>query len=115
MMRNDGLVDESRMALTIGQLRQACHWLLDEAERRHGSTFDLSNAGVDYYWNVDLASAFQLTERPEQAMDCGQVSDDVTEVADMLRRGEPPVLWHDLEHVVGLLRLLAFLDLPKGD
>jgi hypothetical protein len=54
-----------------------------------------------------------LPERPESHLDCGQASDDAAEVAALLRRDRPVVVWHDLEHVVGLLRLPGYLDLPN--
>jgi hypothetical protein len=46
-------------------------------------------------------------------LDCGQTSDDAAEVAALLRGESPVVLWHDLEHIAGLLQLLARLDLPS--
>jgi hypothetical protein len=107
-------VHKVRAGLTISELREACRVLLDEAERRHGAEFNLLDAGHDYYWHLDLTAAFDLTESPEQHVDCGQVSDDAAEVAALLRGGESISLWHDLEHVVGLLRLLALLDLPNN-
>lgn len=107
-------MDETRVSLTIGELRQACARLLERAERHHGADFNLMDAGPDYYWNVDLAAAFNLVERPEQHLDCGQVSDDAAEVDAFLRRDDGLVVsWHDLEHVAALLRLLAFMDLPR--
>jgi hypothetical protein len=84
--------------------------LLDEAERRHGADFDLTDTDHDYYWHLDVGAAFNMTDCPDSRVDCGQISDDTTEVASLLQRGGPVALWHDLEHVVGLLRLLAFLD-----
>jgi len=44
-----------------------------------------------------------------------QVSDGLTEPAELLRRGPEVVVspWHDLQHVAGLLRVLAYLDLAS--
>ncbi|HEX5540643.1 MAG TPA: hypothetical protein VFX60_03635 [Micromonospora sp.] len=99
--------------LTIADLRRACALLLDEAERQHGAEFDLADAGHDYYWNVGLAAAFAMDRPPSPSvLDCGQTSDDAAEVAALLHGESPMVLWHDLEHAAGLLRLLARLDLP---
>ncbi|SIM86592.1 hypothetical protein SAMN04489832_2606 [Micromonospora cremea] len=88
--------------------------LLDAAESRFGPQIQLSQLGVDHYWNVDLRAAFGMVQRPELEIDCGQSSDDLAELASFLQRDAEGVvsLWHDIPHVSGLLRLLAYLDLP---
>lgn len=88
--------------------------LLDAAESQFGPQIDLSQLPVDYYWNVDLRAAFTMVPEPERAIDCGQTSDDLAELSGLLQRDPQDVvsLWHDLSHVNGLLRLLAYLDLP---
>lgn len=107
-------MQSTRAVLTIADLRRACALLLDEAERRHGAEFNLADAGHDYYWNVSLTAAFAIDQSPEPSdLDCGQTSDDAAEVAALVRGESPVVLWHDLEHAAGLLRLLARLDLPS--
>jgi hypothetical protein len=100
--------------LRMADLRRACLVLLDVAEERFGGQVGLSELGVDYYWNLDLRAAFDMAGQPEQHVDCGQVSDDLAELTGLLRRGPDEVvsLWHDLQHLLGLLRLLAYLDLP---
>ncbi|MEU5564438.1 hypothetical protein ABZ750_14540 [Micromonospora musae] len=88
--------------------------LLTAVEERFGAEIDLSGLGVDYYWNVGLQSAFELADDPAPGIDVGQSSDDVAELRALLGRpaDDPPVLWHDLQHLAGVLRLLAYLDLP---
>lgn len=100
----------------IADLRLACSMLLDAAEARFGSQVSLAELGVDYYWNVDLRAAFDMAGPPEQHIDCGQVSDDLAEITGMLGHDpdEGASLWHDLQHLVGLLRVLAYLDLPDA-
>lgn len=102
--------------LRIADLRRACSMLLDVAESRFGARIPLSQLDVDYYWNVDLSSAFGMVQRPESAIGCGQSSDDLAELRGLLQRDPDDVvsLWHDLSHVSGLLRLLAYLDLHDG-
>jgi hypothetical protein len=53
-------------------------------------------------------------ERPELQIDWGQSSDDFAELTSLLQRHPEDVvsLWHDVQHVAELLRLLAYLDLP---
>ncbi|MEV4384497.1 hypothetical protein AB0J68_02015 [Micromonospora sp. NPDC049580] len=101
--------------LRIADLRRACALLLDAAESRFGPQIQLSHLDVDYYWNVALSAAFGMVQRPELEIDCGQSSDDLAELTSLLQRDDPEgvvSLWHDLSHVSGLLRLLAYLDLP---
>ncbi|MFI7550841.1 hypothetical protein ACIBQ2_13925 [Micromonospora sediminimaris] len=41
----------------------------------------------------------------------------MAELRALMRRpaGDGPVLWHDLQHLAGVLRLLAYLDLPAAE
>ncbi|MGC4846168.1 hypothetical protein ACLQ3F_02960 [Micromonospora sp. DT15] len=99
--------------LRAQDLRRVCGVLLDMVEERFGAEIDLSGVGVDLYWNVDLETAFELRDVPESGINVGQCSDDVAELHALLRRPADavPVLWHDLQHLAGVLRLLAYLDL----
>ncbi|PWU60758.1 hypothetical protein DLE60_09420 [Micromonospora globispora] len=101
--------------LKVADLRQACSLLLDEVERKFGGEVSLSAVGIDHYWNMDLRAAYGMTDQPEAHIDCGHSWDDVGEVAEMVQRDQGMIaLWHDLDHVAGLLRLLAYLDLPSS-
>lgn len=102
--------------LRIEDLRQVCGLLLDAVQERFGPEIDLSGLDVDHYWNMDLRSAFSIREDPASGIDVGQSSDDVAELRALLRRpvDEGPLLWHDLQHLAGVLRLLAYLDLPAA-
>jgi hypothetical protein len=48
-------------------------------------------------------------------MAVAQLSDDVREIHGFVERADDPVIWHDLAHIVGVLRRLAALDLPSGE
>ncbi|MFC4021999.1 hypothetical protein ACFOW4_29245 [Micromonospora sp. GCM10011542] len=100
--------------LRVQNLREVCGMLLDAVEERFGAEIDLSRVGVDPYWNVDLRAAFEVGNDPAAGIDVGQTSDDLAELRALLRRpaDDPPVLWHDLQHLAGVMRLLAYLDLP---
>ncbi|MEV6371941.1 hypothetical protein [Micromonospora musae] len=100
--------------LRVQDLRRVCGVLLTAVEERFGAEIDLSGLGVDYYWNVDLRSAFELAGDPASGIDVGQGSDGLAELLALLGRpaDDLPVLWHDLQHLAGVLRLLAYLDLP---
>ncbi|WBB70130.1 hypothetical protein [Micromonospora sp. WMMD812] len=100
--------------LRVQDLRQVCGMLLDAVEERFGAEIDLSGVGIDLYWNVDVRTAFELRDDPAPGIDVGQSSDDIAELRSFLGRpaGDVPVLWHDLQHLAGVLRLLAYLDMP---
>lgn len=102
------------VVLRVADLRRACVLLLDEVEQRFGEQVALADVPVDYYWNLPLSAAFGMGRVPqEDDLDCGTGSDDVAEIAGLVEGGrEEVVLWHDLDHLAGVLRLLAFLDLP---
>ncbi|MCX4915319.1 hypothetical protein [Streptomyces sp. NBC_00687] len=105
---------QSEHVLRMADLRRACSVLLDEAERRFGDELNLSELPVDYYWTLDLAAAFDMSQTPAQ-LGCGQAGDDAAEIGALVRRapGDVVALWHDLDHLASVLRLLAHLDLPR--
>lgn len=75
---------------------------------RGNSAPTLTSENVDHYGAVDLAAAFALTARPAEFLGCGQTTDDLAEMTAMLIRPEDIVLWHDLDHLAGLLRCVAY-------
>lgn len=87
--------------INIPDLRTALIRTLDLAEARLGSTVEL---GADYYWHLAVDDAFDVANEPT-TFTVGQVSDDLQEVhADHVR--VPEEAWHDLSHLVGVLRAL---------
>lgn len=104
--RSDGLRMSER--IEIAELRLVLDRVFDQLEREHGSSIDLD---ADYYWTLDLRRSFDLSEDQTSALDVGQLSDDVAELRRVLADGEI-VIWHDLEHLVGVLRRLAALAAP---
>jgi hypothetical protein len=98
----------------VGQLREACERLLDELERRHGAEFDLEAMPVPLaeYWVFNLEDAYTCAESP--ATEAGDFREDLAETVEMLTREEGEVqLWHDLNHLAGVLRGIAFTDVPR--
>jgi hypothetical protein len=111
--RHDCSVTQGQAVLKLADLRRVCSLLLDEVECQYGDQIDLADVPADYYWNMELAAAFGMTQTPEAHIDCGQSTDDVEEISELARGSrEMIVLWHDLGHLAGVMRLLAFLDLP---
>jgi hypothetical protein len=72
-------------------------------------TIDLA---ADHYWTLDPRTAFDPSADQSSGMTVAQLSDDVLEVRESLGRSHEPVIWHDLAHIIGLLRRIAALDLP---
>jgi hypothetical protein len=85
------------------------------AEAKFGGEvdFDALPVPVDEYWTVDVRSAYTMADNP--AREVATVTDDFGSLVEFLGRSEEEdvYLWHDLDHFCGLLRLLAFLDLPE--
>jgi hypothetical protein len=106
-------VTNGASVVRITDLRRASLRLLQAAEERFGDSIDLTGTDIDYYWNIDLRASFDMASTPERAIDVGQLSDDAAEVRLLLDRAndQAAVLWHDLQHLLGMLRLLAYLDI----
>lgn len=97
--------------LVIDDLRLSCNQLLDLLDERFGSSVALDDGFPADYWKVDLEAAYSLVSSPEIVV--GEFREDVDEVMGLARRAVDSVsLWHDLDHLSGLLRGLAFMDLP---
>src|SRR3954447_16370386 len=95
--------------ISVHDLRDALTRLMDAVEDGLGPEIDL---GADYYWDVRLSTAFDPAGEPK--IDAGQLSDDIESVHEFLTRDKADgvFVWHDLGHVIGLLRRIAALDLP---
>src|SRR4051794_36313390 len=108
-LRFCGSMPESHR-VAVRDLRLALDRLLAEVERTSGPEIDLA---ADSYWVVAAADAFVLGAPPTATV--GQLADDLeSPAAQAADDAEQPWVWHDLEHVLGLLRRLAALDLPRG-
>jgi hypothetical protein len=105
------------LTIDVQKLRRVLNALLDHIERREGSLIEVDR---DHYWLLELSAAFSedLHQPGTESGDLGvgQISDDVEtvdELARQIKKGDPFLdPWHDLEHAVGLLRALAWKDLP---
>lgn len=105
------------LTIDVQKLRRVLDALLDHVENTEGSLIEVDR---DHYWLLALSAAFSddLHEPGTESDDfgVGQISDDVETVDDLAKQIEEgdPFLnpWHDLEHAVGLLRALAWRDLP---
>ncbi len=84
--------------------------LVAEIERTHGEVIELRG---NYYWELGAEAAFLSHEAPT-ATDVCDLEDDVTSTLELLNRptDEIVVVWHDLSHLIGILRIIAAMDLP---
>ena len=92
------------ITVTIADLRSALSRALDATEAQLGPDVSLA---ADHYWHLPVEDAFNLSSEPK-TFTVGQVSDDLDEA--MRDDGDriPEVAWHDLSHIIGVLRALEF-------
>jgi hypothetical protein len=92
------------MVIRMEELRNASTRTLIAAEDRLGAEVALTD---DYYWHLPVDAAFDMTREPS-SLTAGQLSDDLEhlrEASDV----EPWTVWHDLAHLIGLLRAVERL------
>lgn len=94
------------LTVTVAELRSITSMLLDVIEARFGPAIEL---GADHYWLIQSDDAFDLTKEP--AVHAGQLSDDLESIR-ATQDPQPDVLWHDLDHLLGLLRRVSALATP---
>ncbi len=95
--------------LSITELRRALQLLLDAVESKFGSELTFN---VDHYWTP--ATPFDVYDQSPE-LTIGQVADDVDSVqrlASSAAGGDNElIIWHEAEHIAGILRAVAKLDL----
>jgi hypothetical protein len=100
-------------ALTIefSTLQAVIQVLITEIEKRFGSSIKFK---LDYYWQLPPRQAYDLVDEPRDHIQSGQVSEDIEELREVLQRPtEEIVIWHDLEHLLGVLGAIVALDTPE--
>lgn len=99
------------LTITVDELRRAMSIVFDRIEETMGPQIDL---GADYYWHIGLSESFDMSTTPEGAPLAGQLTDDVESVRELISAGSDDyvALWHELDHIGGILRRVAALDLP---
>lgn len=94
--------------IRVDELRAAMERILLAVERTYGEVITLDE---DYYWHLPVEEAYEMRDAPTIA-DVGQVSDDVAEIRQGLASGEEVFsIWHDLSHLIGVLRVVEKLSL----
>ena len=96
--------------VSLSRLRHVLDRVLDDLAARHGDEIELT---ADHYWVIDPRATYDLTTAPpDEHLTVGQLSDDLDELAGLSATEDPPVPWHELGHVIGILQRLAAQDLP---
>lgn len=92
--------------ITVATLRQACERLLDAIEQRHGAELHL-DAGL--YWTI---SSDPRQVHDEAVVGAGDLVDDLASVHDFVgcATDEPVAIWHEINHLTGVLTAIAALD-----
>jgi hypothetical protein len=93
------------LTLRFADLRTALVRALDATEKRLGPEVTLD---TDYYWHVPVDDAFNMAGEP-QTFTVGQVSDDLEATVQDEHERLPEEAWHDLSHLVGVLRALELV------
>lgn len=95
------LVMPESLTMRIPDVRDAVSRALDLVEAALGTEVTLP---WDYYWHLPAGASFDMAKQPED-LTVGELSDDLAEVLDDHER-VPAEAWHELSHVIGLLRAL---------
>lgn len=96
------------LTLNLVDLRSALGAALDLVEQQFGAEVEL---GLDYYWHLPVDQAFDMSREPT-SFTAGQVSDDIVDAIANKREPDPAEAWHDLTHLIGLLRALELRCRP---
>jgi hypothetical protein len=92
------------LVIRMDELRAALGRALIAAEKRLGAEVALED---DHYWHLPVDEAFDMTQEPA-SLTVGQLSDDLENLRGPGDLG-PETAWHELSHLVGLLRALERL------
>jgi hypothetical protein len=97
--------------VTVADLRAAITKLLDAVEAQFGPDLQFPE---DFYWNVPFGEATEINDNPKP--DMGSVMDDTQSVREFLSEdgSEFVSIWHEADHLAGVLRAIARLDLPSS-
>ncbi|MCP2263137.1 hypothetical protein ACFQHV_21905 [Promicromonospora thailandica] len=95
--------------LVIDDLRRALDRVLDDVAATLGDRVELDGG---LYWQVPVD---ELGSNDPDTVDltAGDLVDDLETMRDLLAStGPTPALWHELNHLVGILRALEARTLP---
>jgi hypothetical protein len=95
--------------ITVADLREAIRRLLEAVEQRFGSTVRL---GIDGYSGLFSPEMFAADGSEPKVMG-RSLNDDVASIRELVERVDQSedelLLWHDLNHLVGILQRISAL------
>ncbi|MFI2365673.1 hypothetical protein [Promicromonospora sp. NPDC019610] len=95
--------------LVIDELRQAINRILDDTAASLGDRVELDGG---LYWQVP-AQQLHAMDPDTVTLTAGDLDDDIQTMHEYLGSSGPaPALWHELNHLVGILRTLEAMTLP---
>jgi hypothetical protein len=96
------------LVVRIADLSAAIVRALEAAEQLLGPEVSLDG---DHYWHMPVEAAFNLTREPRE-FTVGQLSDDLHDALIDDHERVPQETWHDLTHLIGLLRAVERAGRP---
>lgn len=101
-MRNDEVIG-------VDEIRTALNRVLTAIELEYGPYLRVPGAG---YWTFPAAAAFALADEPELSI--GLLRDDVEALHELALAGDDEIVvsWHELAHVIGVLRAVERVIAP---
>ncbi len=96
--------------ISVAELRSALNQFFDEVQDRLGPELVFPE---DSYWNVPFNEAAKVEGDPSP--DMGSLVDDLASVREYLarRRDDATSIWHEADHIAGVLRGIARLDTAR--
>jgi hypothetical protein len=104
-----GAMENPSPEISVAELREAIRRLLGAVEQRFGPTVPL---GIDGY-SVLFAPEMFAADGSEPEVTGRSLSDDVASIREVVERVDQSedelLLWHDLNHLVGILQRISAL------
>jgi len=97
------------MQIDVNDIQKATELFFEKAKRFFGETVEVDH---DFYWQVDLASAFEMQEPPVAGL-MGSLWDDVPSVTDIASEKNELFL-PEFMHVISLLTYLQYKAESSG-
>jgi hypothetical protein len=95
--------------LAIDDLRRAINRVLDNTAASLGKQVELDGG---LYWQVP-AHQLHTMDPDTVTLTAGDLDDDLQTMREYLGSDGPtPALWHELNHLIGILRALETMTLP---
>lgn len=98
----------------MSELRSALLKTLDSVKTDAEGHVELGDD--DFYWHLQSDAAFDIGSDPSREnITTGSLADDVSTTKGIaVEAADESFVWHDLEHLIGVLRRIAYIDAHKS-